>query len=76
MHIALEDPPGTDQTLPTEIMAAPAVEDKDSRTYPWHEKGNVYGIQHALQNYDICLPRPLKQSRKEDSVWVMYVHSL
>jgi hypothetical protein len=45
------------------------------KTYPWHEEDTLYGVQHALQNFDICLPRPLEQSNKKDTVWVMYVAS-
>jgi hypothetical protein len=45
----------------------------EERTYPWIERDMVYGLQHRLQNFDICLPRPLEESPIEKTVWVLYV---
>lgn len=45
------------------------------RTYPWIERDSLYGIQHRLQNFDICLPRPLEESPVESTAWVLYVLS-
>ena len=43
------------------------------RTYPWIAKDLQYGSQHKLQNYDICFPRPLKESPVDKTLWVLYV---
>jgi hypothetical protein len=50
-----------------------AVSLMSDRTYPWIDRDAVYGSQHKLQNYDICLPRPLEESPVESTVWVLYV---
>lgn len=43
------------------------------RTYPWIERDTLYGLQHRLQSFDICLPRPLEESPVGKTVWVLYV---
>lgn len=51
----------------------PYIMEQEERMYPWIERDTPYGLQHALQNFDICLPRPLEESPKESTVWVLYV---
>lgn len=78
MHLVQEPRPSADLVMPTEkTMAVPlsAGDVTGKRQYPWHERDDVYGIQHELQNFDICLPRPLEESSNEDTVWVMSASS-
>ena len=58
---------------PTISIIKPYFQQMAERTYPWIERDTVYNLQHELQNFDICLPRPLEESPIESTVWVLYV---
>jgi len=59
---------------PTISIIKPYFQQMAERTYPWIERDTVYNLQHELQNFDICLPRPLEESPIESTVWVFFLH--
>ncbi|KIW01011.1 uncharacterized protein PV09_07528 [Verruconis gallopava] len=52
----------------------PATVKSGDTSFPRFERDGVYGSQHELQNYDVCLPRPLEESSPERTVWVIFIH--